>query len=347
MVRYRALPSLEAEEILDYAFEFMNLEKKKKAHQNIERFHKNFGSDPLVISDIWADLISQKIITTKKDRSDWGLIRFFVAIHFMWAYPRSADLLAQAFDDSISVNDCYGKPLWIWVQRIGALKSYVIVFDPELELGAINIATVDGTDFLTNEQKTGEFNIDSKMMSHKFHHGGLKHIIAISIWRAKMVYLSTSTRGGESDKNMYMEELHDLIPEGKCVICDRAFASSDDKDEESAAVAKKLRQINDDADSDKVKKFKARALARHETLNGRLKNYAILRSYFRHDKENHGDAFEAVCVMVQYQMDRGHPIFDSLSPDMVAEEKSDESSSNDKSDNPRPKKKAKKNKRRG
>lgn len=63
-------------------------------------------------------------------------------------------------------------------------------------------------------------------------------------------------------------------------------------------------------DSRELKRFKSRARCRHESLNGRLNNFKILQDKFRHGMKCHGIAFEAVAVIIQYQMDNGAPIFD-------------------------------------
>ena len=54
----------------------------------------------------------------------------------------------------------------------------------------------------------------------------------------------------------------------------------------------------------------SRARARHETFNGRIKNFGCLDDRFRHGMEKHKICFEAVCVIVQYQLENGSPLFD-------------------------------------
>jgi hypothetical protein len=63
-------------------------------------------------------------------------------------------------------------------------------------------------------------------------------------------------------------------------------------------------------DDDEVRIFKNRARMRHETFNGRLKHFDILGLPFRHtEMRQHKAAFEAVAVIVQYQMENGYPLF--------------------------------------
>jgi len=52
-----------------------------------------------------------------------------------------------------------------------------------------------------------------------------------------------------------------------------------------------------------VKKARGRLLARHETINGRLKMWNCLNvAKFRHDAEKHSNFVNAVAVMVQLRI---------------------------------------------
>jgi hypothetical protein len=51
-------------------------------------------------------------------------------------------------------------------------------------------------------------------------------------------------------------------------------------------------------------------LVAHETFNGRLKNFSVLAEKFSHGHEKHKCIFEAVCVITQYEIENGHPLFD-------------------------------------
>ena len=66
-------------------------------------------------------------------------------------------------------------------------------------------------------------------------------------------------------------------------------------------------------DCDEVKMLKKRVKARHETFNSRLKGFGILNQAFRSTGpsrlEKHKATFEACCVIIQYEMDNGSPLF--------------------------------------
>ena len=59
-----------------------------------------------------------------------------------------------------------------------------------------------------------------------------------------------------------------------------------------------------------LRKFKSRARMRHESFNSRLKRFRCLDVRFRHGVSRHKVVFEAICVICQYQLENGHPLFD-------------------------------------
>jgi len=96
------------------------------------------------------------------------------------------------------------------------------------------------------------------------------------------------------------EGLKSHIPDGKRAIGDgRNYTSNFPK--------LTTRNVYDTAE---VARLKSRALARHETFNGSIKSFSVLESRFRDGLEKHKACFTAVCVLVQYDMDNGHPLFE-------------------------------------
>ena len=67
---------------------------------------------------------------------------------------------------------------------------------------------------------------------------------------------------------------------------------------------------NDEFDDPCVQKFKRRARAQHENINARIKVYNALTIPFRHGVEKHGAVFDVACILVQYNMENGHPLFE-------------------------------------
>ena len=137
------------------------------------------------------------------------------------------------------------------------------------------------------------------MYSQKFDHGAVKYEIAIDIHRSKIVWISGPHRGAMHDKTVYCQPngLQSMIPEGKLVIADGGYKRT------GAA-------IPNPKDPKPMRRFKSRCRLRYATLNGRLKKFAILDQTFRHSLDKHQSAFEAVSVIIQYQMDNGSELYE-------------------------------------
>jgi hypothetical protein len=54
--------------------------------------------------------------------------------------------------------------------------------------------------------------------------------------------------------------------------------------------------------------MQGRARARHETLNGRLKNWGILSQVFCHHITRHGDVFRVCAVVTQLTNENSEPL---------------------------------------
>ena len=89
-----------------------------------------------------------------------------------------------------------------------------------------------------------------------------------------------------------------LMPPGKNIIGDCGYLGEPD-----------LISTHNTFDTPEVKILKMRSRARHETFNGRIKNFNILEDRFRHDVGKHEIVFVDVCVIIQYELENGHPLF--------------------------------------
>lgn len=56
--------------------------------------------------------------------------------------------------------------------------------------------------------------------------------------------------------------------------------------------------------------IQGRARARQESFNAKIKTFGVLAQNFRHSMEQHKICFEAVCVIVQYKLENGEPLYD-------------------------------------
>ena len=278
-------------------------EEKKKLY-----FHKHFGSSPLDLADMWYDLVSTDIpgaALTDREKTLWGFKRFMMAHYYIWSYTRNAEMLATAF--MMNERYCRGRHLWDWIGKIAALKEKKIKWpdnlssnDPDLFL-----ISIDGTDLKTYEPKHPTMPIDKGMASNKFgNKAAWKYEVALLVHEPKVVWISGPHRGGKSDLTIWREGLKLKLAQlpGSMASVDLGYRTSEQDEVDLLAWPNSL-------DAWDSRDYKSRIRCRQETFFGRIKKFRILSETFRHTKEKHKDAFEAVCVTVQYQMDNGSPIY--------------------------------------
>jgi hypothetical protein len=289
-------------EVLDCGLAYFRLTKRAKRwkfDRQEEEFHKHFGSSSSVVATIWSDVLEFSDLE-EKEKGGKGFKQYMVAMHFLWARPKNASILASAMD--ISVDNACGCPLWKWVTRIGNLKA--IKIQPTLAVDEIYAISADGIDFKIWERKHAKYNIDTKACSHKFKACGAKYLIGLSLQEAKCTFIAGPYAGGVQDSEIMVESgLQDLLLQNKkLVMVDRGFHSHVPEHRQTHAYP-------DEIDPPDLHNFKSRARLRQETFNRRLRCFEVLYRTFTHGWDKHKLAFEAVVVTVQYQMENGSPIF--------------------------------------
>lgn len=278
--------------------------------KNVRRFQSFFCLSPYVMSFVWAKLLeSTDSGLGPKDKSEKGLQKIFTAIHFLWARPKNNEILATTCGYNCT-RHVEGEELWRYVKAIASLKSSVIVWpqakynDPTKQ---IFLATIDGVDFKTREKSTDEFNQDKKQFTYKHHHGGVKYELVIDAFESKIVSINGPFDGAVDDRAMYADRTMGRIPDGKLLVADRGYGR---KDKKKYPGWNEKFSLPCHTDSQRLANFKSRLRCRHEAVNGLLVNWAVLHKEFTHPHDKHVFAFEAVCVLVQMNMDHGHPIWD-------------------------------------
>ena len=175
------------------------------------------------------------------------------------------------------------------------------------------IISVDGVHCRIYEPRAN--NPGPAHYSHKFNAAGVSYELGVAIYSSRLVWVAgpfvaskhdlTIFRGGRAEEEPKdPNALIFMIPEGKKAIGDSAYAAV-------SGVGAKM-AVSNPNDSLAVRRFKNRARARHETINGRIKSFQVLDIPYRHRQLHHASVFEAVCVAVQYDMENGHPLFDML-----------------------------------
>lgn len=146
--------------------------------------------------------------------------------------------------------------------------------------------SLDGTDFRIREP----FPFDRKWYSHKFKAAGIRYEIGISIESGDVVWASGGFPCGEWPDVKIAKELYVYYAENEITLADKGY-----RDRRYFKLPENITE--------------KRILARHETLNGRLKNFQILNSRYRHSLKNHPRVFHACVNIVQLCISNGEPLF--------------------------------------
>jgi hypothetical protein len=274
-----------------------------------EAVNEHFGAPPEVLAQEWEDLLEMEIADetlqlTVKEKSVDGFKSFLRAHYWLWARPRNARDFSSHFGEK--KWRCERDQLWNWIKRIALLCDIVITWDerfddPESELF---IVSIDGLDMAAWEKKHGTFNIDKAMKSHKHPGCAFRYIIAAAIYRSRIVGIYGPYPGGKSEIEIFREHIKNKVKQGKFVVADKG-----NKESVWNASDKAMLAIPNPVDNQDLAKFKARTLARHETVNGRIKAYKSMANRWEHGMEKHGIAMRAVAATVQYKMDNGSELF--------------------------------------
>ena len=160
------------------------------------------------------------------------------------------------------------------------------------DVGRVCKISVDGTDFLVKKQ----WDNQASWISHKFKKPAVRYELGVCIQTGDIVWFAGPFRAGRfADLTIFrcggLKKL--LLATGERAEADlgyRGEPSTIDLPDDGCAYmycAKKL------------------VRQRHETVNKRLKNWACLKTTFRHEIGSHEDYFTAVVVMTQLEFNFG------------------------------------------
>jgi hypothetical protein len=150
---------------------------------------------------------------------------------------------------------------------------------------------VDGTDVEIWEPTP----FSKSWFSHKFKSAGLRYEVGVCIQTGDIVWVNGPFKCGRwNDLSIFRNDLKLLLLPREQVEADGGYRG--DTKTRTPAMANTWAEY---------KKKKA-ARARHETINGRLKNFGILQQTFRHPLNKHRHVFMAVAVLTQLTIDRGN-----------------------------------------
>jgi DDE superfamily endonuclease len=276
-------------------------EKRKR------KFQRKFGVSPVVAVLIWEDLQTTSFPEAHVEGNRLNIRYFLMALHHLKKYPTDEDR-EDAWDVSMKTGREW---TWYYCEKIQALKSQKITWPSHSEFSDdIWVVTVDGTHCWIHEPIHPEWSQDKDYFSHKYAKAGMSYELAISISESKLVWMNGPFKAGASDARIFTNHgLQALLRTiGKKAIGDKGYNG----------YPKEVSTFNAH-DGRPVKKFKSRALKRHENFNNMTKRFKCLDGRFRHSPDRFKVCFEAVCVICQYQMENGMPLYDILIEDVLRE----------------------------
>ena len=267
----------------------------------VRRFKSFYGSVPIVYAQIYEDLQTTDIEDAHVEPKDLKFDYLMLAMYFLKTYPTEEQMAATFNIDEGTAR------VWTWyyLRKIQALKAAKIVWPAEWDSADCDIVylmSVDGVHCRVQEPKHPLWSKNPKYYSHKFKQAALCYELAVSVYHNKLVWMNGPFPAGKPDITIFREEggLKDKIPDGKRVIGDKGYRGEKD-----------IMALPNAHDTEEVRMFKGRARARQEGFNAKVKNFNALEHRFRHKIEKHQTAFEAACVICQYQLENGSALFDA------------------------------------
>lgn len=150
--------------------------------------------------------------------------------------------------------------------------------------GSVCLVTIDGTDFKINEPTP----FSTMWFSHKINHAGLRYEIGICIQTGWIVWVNGPYPPGHwPDLAIARDGINEALGPGELYLADGTYRDGN-------GFAETPNGLNN-ADQ----RMKSIARARHERVNGMLKNFGCLSRCFRHHRTLHGRLVEAVANVVQ------------------------------------------------
>jgi len=185
-----------------------------------------------------------------------------------------------------------------YILTLGLILLPLQILWANRKLGAIGnevtFVTVDGTDFRIFEKKipcfwTGWF-------SEKFNHPGVRYEICVSIIGGDIVWINGPFPAGAfPDRTIFRRKLMMWLGLTEKVDADEGYSGED----------MYIRLPSHLVEGSPEAIQHARARARHETMNKRLKQFNILHQTYRHHLDDHGSVLRACAVTAQLGFKHG------------------------------------------
>ncbi|KAL9180930.1 hypothetical protein ACHAXT_009735 [Thalassiosira profunda] len=256
------------------------------------RFREFFGCGAAIALVLWNRLLEHDALP------DGGMIMHLLwALHFMNAYPKQDAGSATAGGSGGALDPkTWRKYLWPFVEAIAYLEQFVVVFENrKVHRRNYNdcLLSVDGVDCKIP-------NHGPAFASHKFAgKSALRYELAIDIEKGDLSWIHGPFPAGNwPDINIFRHALKWQLDEYERVEADDGYRGD-----------VKIKCPGNFTNPAENLRMQGLVRSRHETFNGRMKQWDILSVQYRHDLSTHGTVFRAIAVITQLSIHNGEPLF--------------------------------------
>jgi len=292
-------------QVLEKGLEFAGIEWWTRSEEaNQKTFKALFGKNENVLAAVWFDICDLRSHMLDPKDAKGNLRSFMKANFFLWSYPKNSEIFGAQFGENEKY--CRGKYVWYWIELMADVATSKFMFDEAAAQdpnGPSFAYSGDGVEFHAFEPKHPTLNKDKSYFSYKHNRAGFLYLFILEVFRERLAMIIGPVKASSDEITLFRENLKPHLPPGKYVTVDKGMKSGSDETERD------MLAFPNETDSQELKKFKARVRCRQEHFHSRLKSYECLSQLFRHGMAKHKLCVEAICLLVQYDLDMGSEIF--------------------------------------
>ena len=273
------------------SFANYNIEKQQNlgAAAKLTKFRSHYCVGPKAVTAFIKDLPPQ-------GKNDFILKDLFMVLSFAKSY----NVNEVHGDNWGCCSDKVKKEVKRYFKKLQSVKNKKIYIGG-FKNKTIHVYSVDGVHSSTRECRK---NPTAKVYSHKFHGPGVTYEVGIAIFESRVLWIKGPFVASTHDSRMCRSDggVNDDKLQGKRGIADSAYRKIESM------------TVHREGHSKEMTNFINRVRARHESFYFRIKVFGVLSSKFRgswNKSEEHKMFFEGCAVLIQYDMENGHPLMEA------------------------------------
>lgn len=281
-----ATEAIPPEAFLAYGSRMNRYDKENGVRE--KKFRARFNMDPPICSYLWYLLCVHN-----PDR----MTREIRPLYLLYALMR---LNSSDSDENLSSTACccaktFRQWSWYMIQAISDLEGEMIDLENRFigrDPGQTCLMSIDGVDFQVWEV-VNQYPYKAVWCSHKHAKAAFRYEVGICIQTGDCVWIHGPHRGGSDvDSAIFKNCLRHYLEHGEQCEGDGHYQRNVPHFFPTPRTKEEIDLSN-------------RARGRHESFNGLLKTFNLLRHIFKYGIEKHSDAVRACVVITQIRLERG------------------------------------------